>query len=964
MIRLWPFGRREPAIAEEILTWAEEVWPAEARRLPFSGSLAWILRDEGHRWRAALEESLRRLEARWSPAELGVLAAEPYFNPFPWQERLSQQAHLIPVVVTVLGAGVVRYPPPDIDARLEARLRAIFADPYAPVTPHLQVQRGENRFISQPPPTLEDYLALLTLLEPTPAVLDVIERLVAGDLDAPVNGPPPHGIGRGAPTGYAVHLSPLNQHVPALMKRLFEHGRLRYEVFARAAHSMPFAIGNLSERAHPRRPAPQAEPSPFLLTVRDYSARLAWDLAQDLSQDNCYLLKQMRGLRGNHYLVQAARLHDRLRLGRLVWKDYHFHDGLESGIVHLAAAAVEPASAEEHDQLVADLRQIRPQTLKALLPIAWRARAPILDALGWSHALPLVEQVLATAGLESAGPFEQADVRSSPDPTDGVLDVPSVRAALAQAGDETARQVLALFGSAQVGARNAVRLIEALAGGERAWVEQGLAKRNQIAVKAFGLLPLERGAEEVAERYLFLRAFAREARSFGPQRQASEQAAAHVALANLAQNAGYPDVVRLEWAMEARLGSAVAQPGETRSIEGYEVEIALDGFRPEIRVRREGRALKSVPQAVRKSPAYAELADTVKQMRDQAARLRATLEQMMGDGATLTAEDIGGIQRLPLGRAMLASLVLLDAAGTLGMLADDGAALVALDGERLPIRPPLRIAHPYDLYQVGSLGEWQRAIVRRRIVQPFAQVFRELYLLTPAERETSPRSRRFAGQPLDAAVASRLLQARGWELGQDEVALPRKRLPSAGLIAVFAFPDAGHFLAEHPAVTSGDIWFEPSRGAGRDPVPLADVPPRVFSEVMRDADLVVSVAQRDGAVRLSPEGYQRRGELVQTLLAELGLPNVTVDGHFARIQGRRADYRVHLGSGAIHIEPGNHLCIVPASWGTNADGLFLPFADEGDRQVSIVLSKILLLARDDQITDPTILAQIQRVRQG
>ena len=48
MIRLWPFGHREPAITEEILGWADEVWPARARQLPFSGSLAWILRAEDH----------------------------------------------------------------------------------------------------------------------------------------------------------------------------------------------------------------------------------------------------------------------------------------------------------------------------------------------------------------------------------------------------------------------------------------------------------------------------------------------------------------------------------------------------------------------------------------------------------------------------------------------------------------------------------------------------------------------------------------------------------------------------------------------------------------------------------------------------------------------------------------------------------------------------------------------------
>ncbi|MBX6342929.1 MAG: hypothetical protein IRY97_10760 [Thermomicrobiaceae bacterium] len=133
---------------------------------------------------------------------------------------------------------------------------------------------------------------------------------------------------------------------------------------------------------------------------------------------------------------------------------------------------------------------------------------------------------------------------------------------------------------------------------------------------------------------------------------------------------------------------------------------------------------------------------------------------------------------------------------------------------------------------------------------------------------------------------------------------------------------------------------------------------------MRDADLVVSVAQRDGAVRLSTEGYQRRGELVRALVSEIDLPNVAVDGHFARIEGRRASYRVHLASGTIHIEPGNYLCIVPKSWETPADGLYIPFADEGDRQVSVVVSKVLLLARDDQITDPRILAQIERARRS
>ena len=39
-----------------------------------------------------------------------------------------------------------------------------------------------------------------------------------------------------------------------------------------------------------------------------------------------------------------------------------------------------------------------------------------------------------------------------------------------------------------------------------------------------------------------------------------------------------------------------------------------------------------------------------------------------------------------------------------------------------------------------------------------------------------------------------------------------------------------------------------------------------------------------------------------------------------------------------------------------SDKIWLPF--EGDRTLSIILSKAVLLAADDEITDPVILAQL------
>lgn len=541
-----------------------------------------------------------------------------------------------------------------------------------------------------------------------------------------------------------------------------------------------------------------------------------------------------------------------------------------------------------------------------------------------------------------------------------------MRSALAHAGDDLARRVLALLRQAKIGADAVAFLVEAVAGWNRAAVEKGLPKRNQVALRAYGLLPLERGQDEVLERYLFITRFARESRQFGPQRQANEQAAAWAALANLAQVAGYADATRLEWAMEAHLSQDVAPDERAWTVGEYQVRLTLAESGPALEVYRGESRLKSVPAALRRSERYSEMKEVLAQLRGQLARLRAMLEDLMASGAVLHPTDLEALLRMPAGRALLARLILRDERGTLGLLALESPALCTVNGTRKPVEGAVTIAHPYHLFQAGELAAWQREIVHRRIVQPFKQAFRKLYVLTPAEEETRTYSNRFAGHVLDPRVVTRLLQARGWRIESGDGALVYKPFPALQLQAVFDFPDAGHFLAETEVITSDRIFFWPyplPPGHWRAPdearLPLAEVPPLVFSEVMRDADLVVSVAQRSGEARLSAEAYQRRGELVTALLEELGLPGVRVEGHFAYVQGRLARYRVHLGSAAIHIEPGHYLCIVPAGWGQRHEQLFLPFADEGDTKTSEVIRKILLLVNDDKIKDESILRQIR-----
>ena len=81
---------------------------------------------------------------------------------------------------------------------------------------------------------------------------------------------------------------------------------------------------------------------------------------------------------------------------------------------------------------------------------------------------------------------------------------------------------------------------------------------------------------------------------------------------------------------------------------------------------------------------------------------------------------------------------------------------------------------------------------------------------------------------------------------------------------------------------------------------------------------------------------------------------------FLVVKGDVRTYKIHLGSGNILMEPNDeYLCIVPDSRRKSTDeDIYLPF--EGDRTLSIVLSKALLLAADKKIKDPTILQQIKR----
>ena len=100
------------------------------------------------------------------------------------------------------------------------------------------------------------------------------------------------------------------------------------------------------------------------------------------------------------------------------------------------------------------------------------------------------------------------------------------------------------------------------------------------------------------------------------------------------------------------------------------------------------------------------------------------------------------------------------------------------------------------------------------------------------------------------------------------------------------------------------------------------------------------------------------------IVLESLLPRLTIrdrcrlDGRYLVVRGESNQYRIHLGSGNVIMEPGSrYLCIVRGP-GDTAAGVPLPF--EGDRVLAVILSKAFLLANDKAIRDETILRQIRQ----
>jgi hypothetical protein len=315
---------------------------------------------------------------------------------------------------------------------------------------------------------------------------------------------------------------------------------------------------------------------------------------------------------------------------------------------------------------------------------------------------------------------------------------------------------------------------------------------------------------------------------------------------------------------------------------------------------------------------------------------------------------------------------------------------------------------------MDEIISWRRRLEELGITQPFKQAHREVYLLTDAERNTRTYSNRFAAHIIRQHQFNALCAARGWKnrlrlMVGDSFPPASREMPLWSLRAEFWVEGVGNeyetdtnesavylrlatdqvrFYRQEAAPNrahAGGGYTSGAAGPGarrvNEPIPLEDVPPLVFSEVMRDVDLFVGVASvgndpawQDGG----PHGRYRqywhdyafgdlsgtaatRKQVLERLVPRLKIADrCSFTDRFLVVRGQRRTYKIHLGSGNILMEPNDqYLCIVPDSRSRAAqDDLYLPF--EGDGTLSIIISKALLLADDTKIKDPTITRQIDR----
>lgn len=595
---------------------------------------------------------------------------------------------------------------------------------------------------------------------------------------------------------------------------------------------------------------------------------------------------------------------------------------------------------------------------------------------GW---LPLVDKILKWKGFVSAYYYFQAHMRyadekmaatfakytsiSLEDLRDGAFDLNWFKDCYKRLGKE---RFAVLYdackyiaeGNSHTRARKYADAATGLLNAEEV-KQQIIEKRNKDLLMAYGLIPLSKSGritksaqKEMLNRYKFIQQFLKESKNFGAQRRASEALACKIALNNLARNAGFADSMRFTLNMETSLIKEKSTVFKPYTVENLSLYITIDKTgKASVTYEKNGKILKSVPSKLKKHSYYQFLKTVKTELTDQFTRARTMFEQAMENATVFYAQEISALFTNPVIRPLLENLVFITDKNT-GYFKDSTLINPLNETVLLKDDTSLRIAHAFDLYSLNIWHDYQKDLFTRQIKQPFKQIFRELYVKTAEELEQT-KTRRYDGNQIQPQKAYALLKSRHW-LADYENGLEKVYYKENIIVIIYAMCD----------------WFSPSdieaptleyvafydRKSFKE-LPIKDIPDIIFSEVMRDVDLVVSVAHVGGVdPQASHSTIEMRRAIIEFTLPLFKLDNVRFNGNFALITGKLGSYSIHLGSGVIHQNGGAQISVLPVH-SQQRGRLFLPFVDD-DPKTAEILTKVLFFAEDNKIKDPFILQQI------
>ena len=465
-------------------------------------------------------------------------------------------------------------------------------------------------------------------------------------------------------------------------------------------------------------------------------------------------------------------------------------------------------------------------------------------------------------------------------------------------------------------------------------------KRDKDYVMALGLVPINKKKEEedLVSRYNLLQTFLKESKQFGQQRQESEKNAVEIGLDNLSRNAGYEDSIRFSWAMEAKATQQIMEKS-TLVLDDTTIKLVIDEQgKAELEVTKGDKTLKSIPDKYKKDKQVEVLKDNKSYLTKQYSRTRLSLEQAMLSQTLFTVAELHRIMEHPVVRAMLSKLVLFNPETQASGFWQEGK-LISAEGEKVTLKADdkLLIAHPSHLFYAVQWDLYQKYLFDKELKQPFKQVFRELYIPTKDELETSNRSERYQGHQVQPQKTVALLRSRGWTVNYEE-GLQRVYHKEGFRATIYAAAD-WYTPSDVEAPTLEYVVFY-SLKDGKE-VPMKEINPVIFSEVMRDVDLVVSVAHVGGVdPEASHSTMQMRAALARESARLFKLSNVEVKERHILVKGKLGEYSIHLGSGMVS-RGGLQLSIL-AVQSQHRGRVFLPFVDDDPKSAEIITKMKLI----------------------